>query len=651
MRAHSAWWWSGHRRRGPGAPRYPPRMPPIPRPAVRHVRDGPAGRAATAARAGVGTRGPPARIVVLGDLMLDVVLAPAVALETGTDVPGRVSLVQGGSAANTARWLGRLGARSELIARGRARRRGAGARRRDPARRRRRPRVARRRGADRPDRGARGAGRRAQLRRRPRRRRPALAGRPPGRPGSTAPTRSTCRSTRCSASRSGWPAGAPSSCARRAGARGQRRSRLDRAVARRRPTGRPRAHRRHRAGPAVRDGRRGRGVPRRPRRSTGSSTCAVDGGRQARSEGRDRARPASARRRSRFEVATEHLAVDRHDGRGRRVRRRVPRRLVRGACGGSVAAGVAPARGDRRAPGGRPPADLAAARAAARLRLRRPYATATDAHRPPRTQPEVAAALAEGRPVVALESTLISHGLPYPQNLEVATASEAAVRASGAVPATVAIHDGRLLVGLDEAALEALATAPAGSVRKAARPSLAAALAGGGWAATTVSATMIAAHAAGIRGLRDGRDRRRPPRCAAGPAATASRPTFDISSDLEELGRTPMAVVCAGPKAILDVPATLEYLETRGVPVVAVGQADLPGFYARSAGIAGAVVGRRTSPTPPALVATHLGLGLGGGILVCVPSRPRTRCRTTSRARPSSGPSPRPRRRASPARR
>ncbi|MGZ9277252.1 MAG: pseudouridine-5'-phosphate glycosidase, partial [Candidatus Limnocylindrales bacterium] len=114
--------------------------------------------------------------------------------------------------------------------------------------------------------------------------------------------------------------------------------------------------------------------------------------------------------------------------------------------------------------------------------------------------PGVAAALAEGRPVVALESTLISHGLPYPQNLEVASASEAAVRETdSAVPATVAVHDGRILVGLDAAALEALATAPAGSVRKAARPSLAVALAGGGWAATTVSATMIAAAAAGIR--------------------------------------------------------------------------------------------------------------------------------------------------------
>jgi pseudouridine-5'-phosphate glycosidase len=231
---------------------------------------------------------------------------------------------------------------------------------------------------------------------------------------------------------------------------------------------------------------------------------------------------------------------------------------------------------------------------------------------------EVAEAIAAGRPVVALESTLISHGLPYPANLEVARASEAAVRASGAVPATVAIHDGRLLVGLDDEALEALATAPAGSVRKAARPSLAVALAGGGWAATTVSATMIAAHAAGIMvfatggigGVHRGA-------LGGGMGRAGPRPTFDISSDLEELGRTPLAVVCAGPKAILDVPATLEYLETRGVPVVTIGQTELPGFYARSSGLASP----QTAPDVPAaaaIVAVHFDLGLGG-LLVCVP--------------------------------
>jgi pseudouridine-5'-phosphate glycosidase len=225
---------------------------------------------------------------------------------------------------------------------------------------------------------------------------------------------------------------------------------------------------------------------------------------------------------------------------------------------------------------------------------------------------DVAAALADGRPVVALESTLISHGLPYPTNLEVARASEAAVRESGAVPATVAIHDGRLLVGLDDAALEALATAPAGSVLKAARPSLAVALAGGGWAATTVSATMIAAHAAGIRVFATGGIGGVHRGATGGPA-----PSLDVSSDLEELGRTPMAVLCAGPKAILDVPATLEYLETRGVPVVTIGQAELPGFYARSSGLRSPQTATSIEEAAR-IAAVHLDLGLGG-LLLCVP--------------------------------
>jgi pseudouridine-5'-phosphate glycosidase len=222
--------------------------------------------------------------------------------------------------------------------------------------------------------------------------------------------------------------------------------------------------------------------------------------------------------------------------------------------------------------------------------------------------PVVAEALRDGRPVVALESTLISHGLPYPQNLEVARAAEAAVAEGGALPATIAIHDGKFLVGLDDASIEALATAPEGAVAKAARPSLATALAGG-WAATTVSATMIAAHAAGIRVFATG---------GIGGVHHGATTSFDISADLEELARTPMAVVCAGPKAILDVPATLEYLETRGVPVVAVGQAELPGFYARSLGV--------TAPESVAdlaaaaeLVETHLGLGGGTAIAVCLP--------------------------------
>jgi pseudouridine-5'-phosphate glycosidase len=242
----------------------------------------------------------------------------------------------------------------------------------------------------------------------------------------------------------------------------------------------------------------------------------------------------------------------------------------------------------------------------------------------------VADALAEGRPVVALESTLISHGLPFPRNLEVAGESEAAVRESGAVPATVAIHGGRILVGLEEAALVELATAS--DVLKAARPSLAAALASGGWAGTTVSATMIAAAAAGIevfatggiggvhRGAFGGPGRPGGPGGPGRPGRPGrpSEPTLDVSSDLEELARTPVAVVCAGPKSILDVPLTLEYLETRGVPVVAVGTSEVPGFYSRESGVP-APASVTDVLAAAALVDTHLGLGLGSGILVCVP--------------------------------
>ena len=224
--------------------------------------------------------------------------------------------------------------------------------------------------------------------------------------------------------------------------------------------------------------------------------------------------------------------------------------------------------------------------------------------------PEVAEAIAAHRPVVALESTLISHGLPYPQNVEVARAAEAAVRESGAVPATVAINGGRILVGLGEEQLLTLATTS--GVMKASRPSLSAALAGGGWAATTVSATMIASAAAGIGVFATG-GIGGVHRGALGPEAT-----FDISSDLEELARTPVAVICAGPKAILDVPATLEYLETRGVPVVSVGTNQIPGFWSPESGI--------TAPSSvpdvasaATLVATHLDLGLGSGLLLCVP--------------------------------
>lgn len=227
--------------------------------------------------------------------------------------------------------------------------------------------------------------------------------------------------------------------------------------------------------------------------------------------------------------------------------------------------------------------------------------------------PEVADALRGGRPVVALESTLISHGLPYPQNVEVATASEQAIRSSGAVPATVAMRDGRLLVGLAADDLEALATAPAGSVRKVSRHSLAEGAAAGGWSATTVSATMIAAHAAGIgvfatggiggvhRGAFDG-----------------PNPSLDVSADLDELARTPVAVVCAGPKAILDVPRTLEYLETRGVPVVVLGSDEMPFFWARRSGIP-APLHVADVAAAAAVVRAQAALGLSAGIVLCNP--------------------------------
>jgi len=222
---------------------------------------------------------------------------------------------------------------------------------------------------------------------------------------------------------------------------------------------------------------------------------------------------------------------------------------------------------------------------------------------------DVAAAVKAGRPIVALESTLITHGLPHPQNIEVVLACGDAIRESGCEPATIAIHDGTIHVGLDDRQLLELATAPAGSVLKASRPSLAEAFDRPGWSATTVSATMIAAKAAGIDVFATG---------GIGGVHRGASDSFDISADLDELARTSVAVVCAGPKEILDVAKTLEYLETRGVPVVTIGQEDLPGFYARSSGLRspswvaddGAAARR---------VRTHLGLGLRGGILVCVP--------------------------------
>ncbi len=228
---------------------------------------------------------------------------------------------------------------------------------------------------------------------------------------------------------------------------------------------------------------------------------------------------------------------------------------------------------------------------------------------------EIATALADGRPVVALESTLISHGFPYPVNRQIALESEQEIRSKGGVPATVAVRDGRMLVGLSVDEIDELATAR--GVVKASRPSLAAALASGGWASTTVSATMIASAAAGIKVFATG-GIGGVHRGALVNSATGGRGSFDISSDLDELARTPVVVVCAGPKLILDVAITIEALETRGVPVLTIGTDQVPGFWAVDSGV------RSPHPIPSveaaALVAAmHLELGLGSGLLICTP--------------------------------
>ena len=187
---------------------------------------------------------------------------------------------------------------------------------------------------------------------------------------------------------------------------------------------------------------------------------------------------------------------------------------------------------------------------------------------------EVRAAQAAQTPVVALESTIITHGMPYPQNLETARRVEAEVRAAGAAPATIAVLDGTLHVGLSPDQLEALAQAR--GVAKLSRADMALCLATGGTGATTVAATMIAAARAGIAVFATG---------GIGGVHQGAEDSFDISADLQELAQTAVTVVAAGAKAILDLPKTLEVLETLGVPVIAYGQDALPAFWSRDAGL------------------------------------------------------------------
>ena len=189
---------------------------------------------------------------------------------------------------------------------------------------------------------------------------------------------------------------------------------------------------------------------------------------------------------------------------------------------------------------------------------------------------EVQLALVQGQPVVALESTIIAHGMPYPQNVQTALQVEAEVRQQGAVPATVAVLGGRLKAGLSATEIEMLGQrGPA--VRKLSRRDLAFCVASGGWGATTVAATMLVAALAGIRVFATG---------GIGGVHRGAAESFDVSADLQELAQTPVAVVCAGVKSILDLRLTLEYLETHGVAVVGYRTATLPAFYTRDSAFA-----------------------------------------------------------------
>lgn len=222
--------------------------------------------------------------------------------------------------------------------------------------------------------------------------------------------------------------------------------------------------------------------------------------------------------------------------------------------------------------------------------------------------PEVQQALAEGKPVVALESTIISHGMPYPKNVETALLVEKTIRDNGAVPATIAIIGGRLKAGLSPEEIEYLGKSGC-KVAKVSRRDLAAIVARGADGATTVTTTMIIAHMAGIRVFATG---------GIGGVHRGAETTMDISADLEELANTPVMVVCAGAKSILDLGLTLEYLETKGVPVIGYGTDELPAFYTRRSGFG---VDYRVD-TPAQLAAMFKAqqeLGMKGGMLVTNP--------------------------------
>ncbi len=225
-----------------------------------------------------------------------------------------------------------------------------------------------------------------------------------------------------------------------------------------------------------------------------------------------------------------------------------------------------------------------------------------------RVSDEVATALHEGKPVLALESTIISHGMPYPKNVETALMVERTVRENGAVPATVCVIGGKIVVGATEADIEHLGKTGAG-IAKASRRDLPVLISKKLDGATTVATTMIGASLAGVRVFATG---------GVGGVHRGAQTTMDISADLEELAKTDVIVVCAGCKSILDLPLTLEYLETRGVPVIGYGTSELPAFYTDKSGLG--VDYRLDSPDEIAdAFAAKQGLGLKGGMLVANP--------------------------------
>ncbi|MBD8654926.1 pseudouridine-5'-phosphate glycosidase [Oxalobacteraceae sp. CFBP 13730] len=221
--------------------------------------------------------------------------------------------------------------------------------------------------------------------------------------------------------------------------------------------------------------------------------------------------------------------------------------------------------------------------------------------------PEVAAARTAGKPIVALESTIISHGMPYPQNVRTAREVEQIIRDAGAVPATIAVIAGKICIGLSDEQLELLGSSP--DAMKVSRRDLAYVLAQARLGATTVAATMICAQLAGIEVFVTG---------GIGGVHRGAETSFDISADLQELAQTSVAVVCAGVKSILDIGLTLEYLETHGVPVISVGQPGFPAFFTRESGFQ-ADFQIDSAEDQAAFIRTKWQLGLAGGVVVSNP--------------------------------